>query len=180
MMLRNWRTICAATILLAAAGCGSDGGGEGGSGGSGGTGIPGGIVVCDLFTQAQIEGALGSPVVQGEGTIDSLCIWDAADFETGKTLSMQILAGGAQNFDATVEQLEESFGSTAEPLAGVGERAYQFYYEIGTGSLAAGSAQVGATQGNDFVMVTVGGLGLVEAEGLAIAKALTIQLLGKI
>ena len=177
-MIRKWFVLAAAAALIGASACGgSDGDGDGGGGGS--TGGDGKLVVCELFTVAEIEAVLGNAVVEPTPA-QHVCNWMGADALQDRDVTMVVHPHGASDFDATVDAVEGMDNTTVAPISGVGDQAVLSTFQLEIAGFVSSTAQVIATEGDALVHVTVGQPSLPTQELEQATRELTLQLLQKI
>lgn len=136
---------------------------------------------CDLIPQAQLEALVGNPLSPpaDNSAAKHVCTWDAPDFDTQRSLTIQLFHNGAKDWDTTRAYVEEKFGATKD-VPSVGDKAYYLHYVQELGGFTSSVAQMGATQDEDLAVVTVGGLTLDAATGEAVTKSILTQVLLKI
>lgn len=198
-MVRGLVFAAGLALVVGLAGCDEDtaggGDGTGGGGGAGSTGTSTQTAststettstsehtpACDLVPQSQLEALIGNPLSPpgDNSAAKHVCTWDAPDWETQRSLTIQLFHNGAKDYDATRGYVEDKYGGTTD-VSGVGDKAYYLFYVQELGGFKAPVAQMGATQGEDLVVVTVGGPDLVAATGEEVTKAILSQVLLKI
>jgi hypothetical protein len=187
-MIRGLVFAVSAVLVLGVAGCDedTDSSGTDGVGGAGSTSTETVTTAqhtpaCDLIPQAQLEALVGNPLSPpaDNSAAKHVCMWDAPDFETQRSLTIQLFHNGANDYDATRAYVEEKYGAATD-VPGVGDKAYYLHYVQEVGGFTSSVAQMGATQDKDLVAVTVGGLTLDAATGEAVTKSILTQVLLKI
>jgi hypothetical protein len=185
-MIRGLVFAASAALVLGVAGCDedTDSNGADGAGGSAATETTSTSLhtpACDLIAQAQLESMLGNPLSSPDDMFKGkeTCQWNAPNFETDFGLGIQLSHNGAKDYDTARAMAEEKFGP-AKDVSGIGDKGYFVTHTDGVGNLKSMAAQMAVTQGEDFVVVTVGGLTLDAAKGEELTETILRQVLLKI
>ena len=129
---------------------------------------------CALLTKEDAEAALGAAVKkvtpQGLTTADTCqYLREKTDnlAQTGESMTLQVHFGGGKLFDSYVKDAEESFGTRALQVEGVGDKAV---FDAG---------QFIVLNKNDFFVLTISKK-ISDAEKLTSAKALAMKIVGRL
>lgn len=188
-MIRGLVFAMSAALVVGLAGCDEDTDSNVAAGGGGGgstttetaSATSEHTPACDLLPQSELETLVGNALAPPfhNSAAEHVCMWDAPNFETDRSLTIQLSHGGAADYDATRAYSEEKFGATSD-VSGIGDKAhYQFYVQEIAG-FKAPVAQMVATQGKDLAAVTVGGPDLTAGTGEEVTRAILRQVLLKI